>query len=339
MTSRLLRSVAKATAGFAALALGLSGCGGGDGAQPPPSSQPPTSAAANAQPTAVPVPNGPKIDVVASTNVWGSVLQAVGGDAVAVKSIISDPSADPHSYEGTPADGTAIRAAKLAVFNGGGYDEFFTKLAGAPGITTAKIDAFALSGKQAGKPGGHGHGDHEHGEVNEHVWYDLPTVKKVSAEVAKQLAVISPDRKAAFDANAAAFAAKLDGLTAKITAIAKERPGTKIVSTEAVAQYLIEAAGLEDATPEDYKHAIEEETDPPAAAINKVTTMIRGKQVAALINNSQTETPATKRLVDAANGAGVGVVGVTETLPAGVTDYVDWMTKQVDALAGALAKK
>ncbi len=30
------------------------------------------------------------------------------------------------------------------------------------------------------------------------------------------------------------------------------------------------------------------------------------------------------------------VVKVTETLPAGVTDYVAWMSRQVDALAAAL---
>jgi zinc/manganese transport system substrate-binding protein len=30
------------------------------------------------------------------------------------------------------------------------------------------------------------------------------------------------------------------------------------------------------------------------------------------------------------------VVGVTETLPQGTTDYVSWMGGQIDALAGAL---
>jgi len=32
----------------------------------------------------------------------------------------------------------------------------------------------------------------------------------------------------------------------------------------------------------------------------------------------------------------VAHVGVTETLPAGVTDYIGWMTGEVDELAGAL---
>ncbi len=40
-----------------------------------------------------------EIRVVASTNVWGSVAQAVAGDRLEVTSIVTEPSADPHSYE------------------------------------------------------------------------------------------------------------------------------------------------------------------------------------------------------------------------------------------------
>ena len=45
-----------------------------------------------------------KIDVVASTNVWGSVAQAIGGDKVNVHSIIDSPDQDPHDYEATAKD-------------------------------------------------------------------------------------------------------------------------------------------------------------------------------------------------------------------------------------------
>ena len=41
------------------------------------------------------------LSVVASTDVWGSVVQTVAGDAVEVSTLIDDPSADPHSYEST----------------------------------------------------------------------------------------------------------------------------------------------------------------------------------------------------------------------------------------------
>src|SRR4051794_22869866 len=74
-----------------------------------------------------------KIPVVASTNVWGSVVTAVGGSEVSVQSLVNDPSGDPHSYADKPADATLLTGAKLVVYNGGGYDDFFTKLVDAAG--------------------------------------------------------------------------------------------------------------------------------------------------------------------------------------------------------------
>ncbi len=61
-------------------------------------------------------------------------------------------------------------------------------------------------------------------------------------------------------------------------------------------------------------------------------------KVNALLPNAQTESPTTKQIEQAAQRGGVPVVPVTETLPAGVGDYVTWMTQQVDALAAALDK-
>ena len=42
--------------------------------------------------------------IVASTNVWGSVARAVGGDQAEVKSVITKPTQDPHDYEATAQD-------------------------------------------------------------------------------------------------------------------------------------------------------------------------------------------------------------------------------------------
>ena len=70
-----------------------------------------------------------KVDVVASTNVWGSVAQAIGGDKVNVHSIIDSPDQDPHDYEATAQDKLKISRADLVVLNGGGYDPFMSEAA------------------------------------------------------------------------------------------------------------------------------------------------------------------------------------------------------------------
>ena len=67
---------------------------------------------------------GDALSVVASTNVWGDVAAQIGGDHVAVTSIISDPSADPHGYEADARNQLALSRAALVIENGGGYDDF-----------------------------------------------------------------------------------------------------------------------------------------------------------------------------------------------------------------------
>ena len=261
-----------------------------------------------------------KIKVVASTDVWGSVVSAVGGDKVEVKSIIHDPSADPHSYETTADDALAAKDAKLLLSNGGGYDEFFDKLTAQAG-DAKKLVAYDIAAT---------------GDENEHVWYDLPGVDKVADRLAAQLGELQPASKQLFTDNAAAFKAKVDELEKRLGELGAAHPGTKVVVTEPVAHYLLASAKITDATPKAFSDAVENDTDVPADAVSTYKQLIATKQVKALINNAQTVTPLTQDVVGQAKAAGIGVVGVTETLPKGVTDYIGWMTGEVDELAGAL---
>jgi len=285
------------------------------------------------------------LPVVASTNVYGSIVEAVGGDRVSVESLIDDPSADPHSYESTPADAAAVAKARLVVVNGGGYDEFLTQLVESSGTGPAVVEAAALSGLDpaedghpeeehaAGEPG---HDGHEHGAFNEHLWYSLPTVQKVATQIATDLAAADPDGAARYTANAEAFNQRVAELIGRAEAIGRAHPGARVAVTEPVPGYLVEAAGLTDVTPHEFTEAIEEDSDPPIAVLQETLALFSGQAVRALVVNAQTETPSTDQVREAAQTAGVPVVEMTETLPEGVTDYTTWMGAQIDALAGAL---
>jgi ABC-type metal ion transport system, periplasmic component/surface adhesin len=303
----LRRATVPAIAAVATLALASCGSGGAAGSDPAATSG--------------------KVPVVASTNVYGSIVSAVGGDAVEVRSIIDGPSADPHEYESTPADAASFNRAKVVVHNGAGYDDFAGKLLEAAATKPAAIDVTEMSGLIP--PGG--------GEFNEHVWYSLPTVKKLADRIASDLGAADPAAAATFTANAASFNAKIDALMGRIEAIRTKHAGDKVAITEPVPVYLVEAAGLVDATPVAFSAAVEEGTDPPAAVLADTLAVFQGSDaVHAVLTNAQTEGAATRQVEQVATAAGVPVVTVTETLPAGVTDYVTWMTGQVDALAAAL---
>ena len=134
------------------------------------------------------------LSVVASTNVYGDIVKQIAGDKVEVTSIISDPAQDPHSYEANATTQLALSKADLVIENGGGYDDFVdTMLKTASNGSVRVINAVELSGKQA--PAG--------GELNEHVWYDFPSVAKVATAITGALSASAPADAALFERNAA----------------------------------------------------------------------------------------------------------------------------------------
>ncbi|MFD4265983.1 metal ABC transporter solute-binding protein, Zn/Mn family [Rhodococcus sp. NPDC058481] len=309
-------------------------------------------------PGTTPLADGQRANIVASTNVWGSVAAAVAGDRADVTSIVNDPSADPHSFEAGPRDAAAITDADLVVYNGGGYDEFIDDvLAGTPGKTT--VDAFALYGTETDLHGEHDHvaetagattgptepaaaehdshagHDHGNGGVNEHVWYDIPTADAVAKQIAAELGTIDPTNADVYAANAATFHEQLHAVTAITGAIAAAHPQAPVAQTEPIAHYLLAATDLRDETPEDFTKAIEDGNDPPPAAVAATRDLLADKKVKVLVYNSQTQDKATQNIREAAESAGIPVVEVTETLPDG-TDYIQWQTRTAESLASAL---
>jgi zinc/manganese transport system substrate-binding protein len=109
-----------------------------------------------------------------------------------------------------------------------------------------------------------------------------------------------------------------------------------VAITEPVPLYLLEAAGLENATPEEFSEAVEEGTDAPALVVRAVIDLVAGPGIALLAYNEQTVGPQTEQVLAAAEDAGTPVVSFTELLPEG-EDYLGWMATNLDAIEAALA--
>ncbi|MEO7123796.1 MAG: zinc ABC transporter substrate-binding protein [Lacisediminihabitans sp.] len=283
-----------------------------------------TAALAGCTPTAS-APHDGKISVVASTNVWGDIAHQIGGSSVHVTSIISDPSQDPHSYEANAQVQLALSKADIVIENGGGYDDFVgTLLKGANNSGAKILNAVDISGFMKGAG------------LNEHVWYDFPTVKKVAASITKALSARDSSQSATFEANEAKFDAALKVLMADEAAIkASPAAGSEIAITEPVPLYLLTASGLVNKTPKGFSEAIEEGTDVAPNALEQTLALFRDHKVVLLAYNEQTGGPETEQVLAAAKSAGIPAVPVRETLPEG-KDYLSWMTDNLNAVKAAL---
>lgn len=296
-----------------ALLTALSACSAASGAAPAATSG--STAAAGALP------------VVASTNVYGSLVAAVGGSAVSVTSLITDPSTDPHSYQASAQTQLLLSKAKLVVENGGGYDDFVDTLMGALPHRPPVIDAVDVSGKAATAGT----------QLNEHVWYDVPSMVRVVQQISSSLQRLDPANTAEFTANAVALTTQLQAIESSVAQLKATHAGQGVAITEPVPLYLLDAAGLVNRTPPQLSAAIEDETDVAPAVLQQTLQLFSSHAVAALVYNAQTSGAQSDQLIAAAERAGVPTVPVTETLPPGDT-YVTWMQANVAALTQALGR-
>ena len=257
------------------------------------------------------------VHIVASTSVWGDIASQIAGDHADVTSLIDGSDIDPHSFEASARDQLAISEADLIIANGGGYDPFMESLAEAAGSTATEIDAYEASGLS---------------DSNEHVWYSFAGTAEVVAAIVEQLSALDAGNAEAYAANGDALTEQIAALETRANGLAREGD---VAVTEPVPVYLLQSVGLTNATPADFTEAIEEGNDVPPLALQETLDLFASGSVLLLAYNSQTASPETERVRQAAEDAGVPVVEFTETLPDGA-DYVSWMTANLDALQTAL---
>lgn len=278
--------------------------------------------------TSTPASDG-RIRVVASTDVYGDIAQQIGGSSISVDSIISDPSQDPHSYEADAQVQLALSHADVVIENGGGYDDFVdTLLKGANNSSATVINVATVSGRNQ-KPAT--------GEFNEHLWFDYPTMSKLAAKLAARFTKLDAGKASEFAANLTKFDAALQVFEADEVALKRAHAGEGVAITEPVPLYLLDAAGLDNKTPEKFSEAVEGGTDVSPLVLRNTLALFSGHAVRALVYNEQTSGPETQQVLAAAKSAGIPVVAVRETLPAGKS-YREWMTDTLAALKAALAE-
>jgi zinc/manganese transport system substrate-binding protein len=153
---------------------------------------------------------GTRLTVVATTTQVADFARDIGGDRVDVTQILK-PNIDPHDYEPTPADLTAIGAAKVLVKSGVGVEEWLDATVASAGFRGTLADA------SAGVKIRQGAGDEaEHGDP--HIWHDPRNAKLMAQNIEKAFTAAAPADAATFAKHLAGYSATLDALDAGIAA-------------------------------------------------------------------------------------------------------------------------
>jgi zinc/manganese transport system substrate-binding protein len=265
-----------------------------------------------------------KLQVAAAENFWGSIAAQLGGDRVAVSSVIANPNTDPHSYEPTAADGVAIARSQVAIVNGAGYDTWASKLLAAnPSDGRAVLDVGALLGL--------------HGGSNPHQWYSPASVRRVIAQIVADYKRADPAGGAYFDQQQSAFEghdlAEYDRLRSEISS---RYAGAPVGYSESIFQPLGDSVGLKLMTPNSFAKAIAEGTDVSAQDKQTVDRQVESHAIEVWVYNSQNATPDVQRVNQLAREAHIPITTITETLAPASATFEQWQSAQLRRLMAAL---
>ncbi|HLX86927.1 MAG TPA: zinc ABC transporter substrate-binding protein [Acidimicrobiales bacterium] len=265
------------------------------------------------------------VQAVGAENEYADVLAQIGGPYVHVSSIIENPNTDPHAFESSPSVAREVSAAELVVQNGLGYDAFMAKIESASASATRKVIVVQrLLGLPDSTP-------------NPHLWYDPATMPKVARAMANALAALRPAHASFFQASLQSFDRSLTPWTDAIAAFKARFAGTPVATTEPVADYLLEAMGLDNRTPFAFQADVMNGTDPAPQDVTLEDGFFTGHQVKVFCYNQQVVSSLTASILQNAQRAGVPVVGVYETMPTPGYHYQSWMLAEVQAIEKAVA--
>ncbi len=267
------------------------------------------------------------IRAVGAENEYANVIAQIGGRYVDATAIMSNPNTDPHTFEASPSVAQSVSAARLVVQNGVGYDRFMNSVeAASPNSKRKVISVQALLGLPDGTP-------------NPHLWYSPRTMPAVARAIAGDLSSLDPEHSSYFRENLTRFDRSLAPWFQAIARFKADFPGTRVATTEPVADYMLQAAGAENETPFGLQADIMNGVDPPPQDITLENNLFTRHKIKVFVYNQQVTDSITQSFLDLAKRGGVPVVGVYETMPVPGYDYQTWMLAEVQAFQKAVADK
>ena len=200
--------------------------------------------------------------VVTTFTVIKDIAQNVAGDAAIVESI-TKPGAEIHDYQPTPLDIVKAQSADLVIWNGMNlerwFERFFDNVKDVPSIVASDgVEPMGINdGPYTGMP-------------NPHAWMSPSNVLVYIENIRKALVEHDPEHAETYNANAAAYAAKIKAIDAPLRQRLAAIPEAQrwLVTSEGAFSYLARDYGLRElylwpinadqqGTPQQVRHVID----------------------------------------------------------------------------------
>ncbi|MGY1593120.1 metal ABC transporter substrate-binding protein [Geodermatophilus sp. SYSU D00708] len=263
--------------------------------------------------------------------------ERVGGDRVDVSSL-TPPGAEAHDLELTPQDVGAVAGADLLVYLDGfqpALDEAANTEAADTAWDAGRAADLSLTSEEHSHEGDEADAAEEHaaegGEepVDPHFWLDPLRLAAVGDALADRLAELDPDGAAAFEQNAAALRADLEGLDGEMQAgLANCAVDTLVTSHDAFGyladRYGLQVVGISGLSPSQ---------EPSPAQLAEISTLVRERGITTVYTETLVD-PAVAETVAAEAGVRTAVLDPLEGLTddSAGADYLSVMRTNLTSL-------
>lgn len=251
------------------------------------------------------------LTIVASTQVWADVAEAVVEDAEIHAIVQGD--VDPHSFEPSAADMARVETADIILVGGGGYDSWLYDSLEEDDRIIAAMDLES-------------HSDHDHDSDNEHIWYSPEAVTHIAEDLAEKVRETSPDTRVSPEA----VSTQMADLAARIA----DLPAARVAQTEPIADHLLAHSAMIESTPAGYRATTLSEGEPTAADVAAFHEAIRNGEIDILIHNPQSAASVSTGIRELAEQEDIPVVEIAETPEPG-TNFLEAFKKAVADLEQA----
>ena len=270
-----------------------------------------------------------KLKVVATFSILADFVKNVGGERVAVSALVG-PNGDAHVYQPTPGDAKTLGDARVVVTNGLGFEGWINRLVKASGTKAPMV--VATKGIKPRKAAD----DHGHGDADPHAWQSVANAKLYVTNIRDALVAADPAGKGIYEANAAAYMAKLDALDTEVKAAIDKIPADRrrIITTHDAFGYFAAAYGVTFIAPQ----GVSTEAEVSAKDVARIITQIRKQKIPAVFLENVTDKRLLER-IGAEGGARIGGTLYSDALTdekGAAPTYLDMMRHNVKQLAAAL---
>lgn len=240
-----------------------------------------------------------KLPVIASFSILGDLVTQVGGDKVAVTTLVG-PDQDAHIYQPAPRDVQALKSAQIVFLNGLGFEGWMPRL-----LKSAHYQGQSITVSAGIKPiASAEHDGHDHGHHDPHAWQDPVNVQSYVKNIAAALGNTDKANAAYYRERAERYVAELVKLETEVKAELAQIPAAKrkVISSHDAFGYLARRFGIVFLSPQ----GMNTEAEASARDVARLIRQIKTQKIRAVFVENISNPKLTQQL---SREAGVEVGG------------------------------